>query len=131
MAMPQPNARAFAYYRRKANRLGDDLAADFEPPIYFLGVFSDVAKEARGFGSALFSNSASHIETYDLELTSCEIKKDDRIIPCYRGMNGEILPSSGRQWNVNSAQVLESMLRVASDDEEDNQRRSPKILEVQ
>lgn len=131
MAMPQPNGRLFAYYRRKPGFLGDDLSTDFLEPVYFHGVFEDIGKTAQGFGAALLANSQSHVVTYDLALRVCDCKKDDKIISVGRGADGRLIPDGSKYWNVSSAEVIMSSVRVASPVEEINQTLAPKRLEVQ
>lgn len=130
-AMPQPNGRLFAYYRRKPNCLGDDLAEDFYPPVYFHAVFEDIGKTAQGFGAALLANSQSHLVSYDLRLRVCDCKKDDRVLSVGRGNDGKLLIDESRSWNVNSAEIRLSNVRVASSSEAINQLLAPKRLEVQ
>lgn len=131
MAMPMANAMLLAYLRRKDNKLGDDLASDFEPPVYFHGRFSDVSKRALFQGALGMGNSQSQIETYDLKLSSCKMRKDDVVEAVGRADDGRLIPDGTRIWRVNSVTVYVERLRLAGPDQDRNQEIAPKAIEVQ
>lgn len=131
MARPMPNAMLMAYYRRMPNRLGDDLSGDFQPPVFFHGRFTEVKKQAMFQGALGMNNSQSAIETYDLNLAACDLKKDDMICPVGVSVDGKLIVDSDRIWRVNSVSVMVERIRLASPNAISNQVKSPKRIEVQ
>lgn len=130
MARPLNGAVLCAYFKRIPNHLGDDINTDFGSPIYFHGRFREVKRRFQGMGVMQMATSSTVIDTMDLDLKNSEMKKDDVIETCEVGENGSIIIDGGRIWRVVSHTCDLTRLRVYGRSQEDNERLSPKILEV-
>jgi len=126
---PQNNVQTCAYLRRKDNALGDSLN-DFLPPVYFKGKKLTVTKQSSSVGGLWASSSQSYIEANYLPLRISEMKKDDVIVLCGSSEVSKFMLDGGRLWRVQSFEVHTEKLRIHSQNEELNERMSPKRIAI-
>jgi hypothetical protein len=131
MPMPMPNSVMCMYLRRKDGSLGDDLNADFEPPVYFRGRKETVTKSVAGIGGLYSTNSLTYCLTYDLTLKMDEMKGDDVIVFCGDNNVKGAIKSGDRPWHVSSVECQFDNIRVQSNNAEENERKAPKRILIQ
>lgn len=127
MGKPANNMKVCAYFKRKPNSLGDDIETDFEPPILFKGKRTTITKRVATIGGMFATATSTFFITYDLPLSSSEIKKDDFIVMDCHGLP---LYVNQHIWRVNSATIDTEKLAVNPSSEEEAERKAEKRIEV-
>ena len=121
------NTTMCAYLRRKDNSLGDDIEKDFEEPIYFLARKENITKRTASIGGMIATSVSSYFVTYDLPLSSKEMKKDDVIFMNARNIK---YMADTKMWRVVSTEIVLDSLHIIPDDEEEAEQKALKRIEV-